>query len=171
MSYLQLADNGNQLLPHEILEYMLQIPDESGQMVWVREDQLDHLPDEVLYQILQQQPHLSGIRDMFQRMRGRRQDRKQERFEGRQARQETRATRKGGTFMERLTGGIGQVVGQFKGGDQQLPGGTRGAEDWFPQITGGASFGVAKWWQNPLVIGGMALAFIGGIWILTKKKK
>ena len=190
--YLELADHGEphngpaylgaNTPPSELLEYMLQIPTDNGGSIWVREDQLDGLTDEELYMILEQQPHLSGIRDMFGRMKERRAGRKAERQAGRiegkeqrfafrEQKRGTRAGRKGGSLIERLTTGVTKVVGGMQPSPPQYmePG---SAADYFPQVTGGASIGVAKWWQNPAVLGLGGLIVIGGIvYFVTKDKK
>ena len=184
MSHLQLADNGltprdaSYMPPAALLEYMVQIPREDGGFVWVREDQLDDLPLEALYQVLQQQPHLSGLKEMFARMKARRSERKdqkaiekqagkEDRFAWRESKRTERSGRKGGSFVERITGAAGDIVGRIQGQPQG-----RGAEDFFPQITGQASVGVAQWWQNPIILGVGALAVIGGtIYLVSKNKK
>jgi len=170
---LELADNGEQFALADVstmLDYMVQIPTEDGDTIWVREDQLDDLTDEELYMLLQQQPHMSGLRDRFAKMRARREARKEKRFSRREGKRMTRQERKGGTFLERIGRATEGVVGRFKGdpGGEFVPG-DRGMM--FPQITGGASIGVAKWWQNPMVIGIGALIIIGGVIVLSKKKK
>ncbi len=164
MSYLQLADNGDDVLPQEILEYMLQIPREGGGTVWVREDQLDHLPDETLYMIMQQQPHMSGIRDWFARSK----ERKAERFARREGKRTTRSERKGGTWLERITGATQGIIGSIKG----EPGYDEQRGQFLPQVTGGLNIGVAKWWQNPAVIGlGLVIVVVGGIAYVKAQKK
>lgn len=158
--YLELADNGVTMppylgekpLPQDMYEHMLQVPDGKGGFVWVREDLLDDLPDHVIYQLMQMQPHMSGIRDWFQRMR----ERRQERVASRREYRTQRATQRQG-FLTNLVSGI-------TGGDQQQ------TRDMFPQITGGANIGVSQWWQNPMVIGGI---IIGGgllVYLATRKK-
>lgn len=173
MSHLQLADNGNrQPSNNDILEYMLQIPNDQGGYTWVREDQLDDVTDEAFDMVLRMQPHLSDghlAKGGRERRRARRAARKREKFEARQSKQEFRRERKGGTFLERITGAAGEIVGRFKGEPGGYPDQTKGGM--FPQVTGGLNIGVAKWWQNPLVIGGLVIG--GGlvIYAITKKKK
>lgn len=166
--YLQLADNkqpaylgqGEQPLPQELYEYMLAVPTEDGGIVWMREDQLDHLPDEAIYNLMQSQPHMSGVKDWFARSR----QRKEARRTGRQtARGERQAGRQ--QFISGLVGKVGDIFGGPEGQDP-----SRGVQDWFPQVTGGASIGVAKWWQNPMVIGAAVLGTLGIIYVVTKKK-
>lgn len=179
MAYLQLADNGQEVLPQEVLEFMLQIPNEWGGMSWVREDQLDHLPDEVLYQIMQQQPHMSGIRDWFGRMKQRKMDRreqkaidkqsgKESRFAWREKKRGIRAGRKGGTFIDRLTSGVSGIMERIPGGGGGYEDETRGG---LPQFTGGLNVGVAKWWQNPMTLGVIAVVVIGGTIVISKAMK
>lgn len=168
--YLQLADQGTPAYlgePVNPLEYMVQIPAQNGGFVWVREDLLDDLSDQELYEILQAQPHLNGMLGLFQKMKARKDERKSERgikreagktsrFDRREGKRQTRMDRKGGGFMERLTGSVKQVVGALPGQGQEYD-----ERSMFPQITGGAEIGVAKWWQNPLVIGGIVVG--GGL--------
>ena len=171
--YLQLADSPAYLgqASPDLLEYMVAIPNQDGGMSWVREDMLDDVPDEVLYQILQSQPHMAGIKDWFGRMRERRQQRKTERRDFKttklQMRQERQAQR-----QQAFGGIIGKVTDAI--GGRQAPMepayGTRGVTDLFPQITGGANIGVSQWWQNPAVLIGGAVVVLGGIYLLTKKK-
>jgi len=196
-SYMQLADGPaylGDLYPDDVMEYMIAVPNQFGEMIWVREDQLDHLPDSVLYEIMQSQPNMSGMKDWFARRRERkdqrksekgaqrssRKRRKEERHQGRQqsraSRIEIRGRREPGGFGRAFEGAAGMFQGAFGGGGEEdyYAGGERGIFDGngpFPQITGGASIGVAKWWQNPLVIGGIVIG--GGIlaYALTRKKK
>lgn len=211
--YLQLADNhqpaylGQQdLYPDDIMEYMIAIPDQYGNPVWVREDQLDHLPDSVLYALMQQQPGMSGIKDWFARRKERKEERRadkeqdrqwkrdrkaarqdewanrkrrrEERHQGRQSSRASRIERRmskdpdsGARTAENIFGGIANTVGGIfggrGGGGDDMP--MRGAEDYFPQFTGGASFGVSKWWQNPWIIGLGALAVVGTTIVLVRQ--
>jgi len=174
--YLELADEPAYLGTANALEYMVQVPNGQGGFMWVREDLLDDISDAELYELLQMQPHLSGIFGKFKSMVGRRKERKQtekfakkdKRFERREDKRQTRTDRKGGSFLDRLTGSVQQVVGSLPG--KQAPAETRDASDFFPQITGSANVGVAQWWQNPMVIGAGALVVVGGIYLATKKK-
>lgn len=165
--YLALADNSPAYLgantpPAKLLEYMVQVPTEDGGVIWVREDMLDELSDQELYMLLQQQPHLSGIKDMFGRMRARKQDRKAERGIKRTERKAGRRK-----FFSGIVDKVGGIIGGVTGRDEMQ---TRG--DFFPQITGGASVGVAKPWQNPLVIGlGLTLIVVAGVVMAKRSKK
>jgi len=185
--YLQLADNGQPAYlgaghmsqGADLLEYMVAIPNSDGGISWVREDMLDDVPDEILYQILESQPHMAGIRDWFGRMKERRQERKTERqnrriqnkaakFDERQRRRDI----KGGGIIERIGQAAQGVIGQTQWAkDAPMAPPARGAEDFFPQITGSANIGVAQWWQNPAVLIGGAVVVLGGIYLLTKKKR
>lgn len=161
--HLQLADNGrtaNAMTPEKIYQHMLAIPREDGGFMWVREDQLDHLPDDVALAIMQQQPHMSGIRDWWQRRKERKAEEKQAKWDYKLQKQQAR-----GEILSNVAGKIGGIIG---GGEPETQ---RGAADFFPQVTGGLNVGVSKWWQNPMVIGGLALALVAGVWVVTKTMK
>lgn len=170
--YLELADG---LPPHtmsqpnaDLLEHMIAIPTDTGELVWVREDQLDDVPDEVLYQILQQQPHMAGIKDWFARIRKRRQERRAKRHQRKMEKMKLRTQRqkqRQGMFSN-IAGKIGSIFGGGQDGGQPPQ-----QRDIFPQVTGGASIGVSQWWQNPLVIGGLVLTAGTIIYFATRDKK
>lgn len=162
--YLELADGPEYLgQPQaDLLEHMIAVPTQSGELVWVREDQLDDVPDQLLYQILQNQPHMAGIRDWFQRLRERRQERRAQKREFKLQKQAGRT--------EQIKTITGAVTGAITGRGQDPSGGQGGQKSGlFPQVTGQASVGVSQWWQNPMVIGGLALGAIGVTYLLTKK--
>lgn len=182
--YLELADEPNyQYLQDEnVLEYMVQVPDGKGGFIWVREDLLDNLTDKELYEILQMQPHLNGIRDMFQKMRARRQERKatrkQTKFDWREQKRAVRAERKGGGILDRLTKSVGSVVSKLPGGQSNdvamqpmSPGADQKMGSVLPQFTGDLNVGVAKWYQNPLVIGALVVGTGITAYALTHRKK
>lgn len=175
MPHLQLADNRNRRAPssQDILEYMLHIPNDQGGMSWVREDQLDELDDYAFEQVLNNQPHLSEghlAKGGRARRMARRKERRALSFTEREGRRGARMERKGGTFLDRFGQVVGGVVEKFKGEEgAYYPDQTKGS--FLPQITGGLNIGVAKWWQNPLVIGGAVIGTGLIIWGVTKMKK
>jgi len=159
--YLQLADNGR---PVNILDHMLQVQDENGQVIWVREDMLDDLPDSDLWDIIQSQPHMSGIKDVFANMKARKDTRVNAKAAIKNAKAGAIAS---GTYVSPLDKVIGAVGNVFTGGTPAMPE-TRGDGSMLPYITGGASVGVNKWYQNPLTIGGIAILGLGTIYLLTR---
>lgn len=175
----------------EIMDYYLYIPaDDGGEGAYVREDQLDHLPDHIFNAIVDNQPFMSGLFGTKKSRMARRNRRKANKAkrkgfrsrkkEARTSRVETRAARAAAgepTGLERVIGGVGKVVGQITG---------RGGQDFAPEpyyqdpqqkgLTWQGGFGATQkpWYNEPgVMIGGglVLLTIIGGIIYFTRKKK
>lgn len=176
MAYLELAENGgfNRYMaensPEDLYIFVPDTPSgESGK--WVREDYFDNLDpvtwERVMEELADYQPEqLSGL---FSGMRERIAERRERRTERRDTRQDRRQTRAegGGIF-----GGIGKAIGGlFGGGQDQAPvqqydQGGRGLQVDFN--TEPETF----WDKNKMwIIPAGGVVVIGGIYLLTKKKK
>lgn len=165
--YLQLADGTK---TPNILDYMLQVEDQNGNTIWVREDVLDNLTDEELYDIIASQPHLNqmsgifdGVRNVFANMK----ERKDARLDAKNAVKYAKADAiTSGTYvspLDKITGTIGGILAPNQ---QQQPMQTRDFQ--FPMVTG--EVGVNKWYQNPLTLGAITLGALGLMYFATRSR-
>jgi len=171
MPYLQLADKSSDAFYNSLAEnpkeFYVFVPDspngETG--AWIREDYFDNLPrpqwNAVMDALEPYQPEMMSAGGVG---KARRQAKKADRLERREARTEN--VKSGNTFGSKLIAGAKDIVGSITGQTPQ----TRGLELPTYDIQVGSETPTKKWYENPLVIGGGAILLLGGIYLATKKK-
>lgn len=174
--YLQLADAPASVARPKLLDYMLQVRDQYGNLVWIREDQFDDLTDQELFEIVSSQPHLQqmsgifdGVRNTFQNIKARKDQRTAAKVGIKTARADKIAAKAEGIRTGTYQSPLQQVIGGVKdvfGGSQPMD--TR--EFQFPMVTGEATVGVNKWYQNPLTLGALALGVLGVAYFVTRSR-
>lgn len=177
MNTLRLADGSVSYpsLADAIEDNYINVPDPvSGQLIRIREDLFDNMPDSQFYELMDQlqpynAPGVNGLGSWLKKRAEKREARKEEKAARKdakfQARQENKAARR--DTIKNIAQSIG---GMITGGGSSSSDQTRMG---LP-VTGSIDFGAPEpepWYKKPaVIIGGLALLG-GGIYLATRKRK